>query len=237
MSEMPPILRAEGIVKSYRMGAAEVTVLKGANLRICPGEFVALIGASGSGKSTLLHILGALDRPDRGRVLFEGDDISGFSARQLNRFRNQTVGFVFQFYHLLDELNVLENACLPAMVGRSVLGWLACRRKVQRRALEVLDKMGLGSRVKHKPWQLSGGERQRVAIGRALMNEPRLLLADEPTGNLDSVTGNGILELFEALNRSGQTIVMVTHDARVAERAGRVVTLTDGLTTCGGRSG
>jgi len=237
MSEMPLILRADGIAKSYRMGAAEVTVLKGANLRVRPGEFVAIVGASGSGKSTLLHILGALDRPDRGRVLFEGDDISGFSARQLNRFRNQTVGFVFQFYHLLDELNVLENVCLPAMVGRSVLGWLACRRKVQRRALEVLDRMGLGSRVQHKPWQLSGGERQRVAIGRALMNEPRLLLADEPTGNLDSVTGNGILEVFEALNRSGQTIVMVTHDARVADRAGRVVTLTDGLTTCGDRSG
>ena len=210
------------------MGASRVEVLKGVNLRIAAGEFVAIVGASGSGKSTLLHILGGLDRPDKGQVRFEGEDISGFSARRLNRFRNQTVGFVFQFYHLLDELNVLENVCLPAMVSRSVLGWLSHRRKATGRAREVLDQMGLGARVQHKPWQLSGGERQRVAIGRALMNGPRLLLADEPTGNLDSVTGNGILGIFEALHRSGQTIVMVTHDPRVAARAGRVVTLADG---------
>jgi lipoprotein-releasing system ATP-binding protein len=228
MSEKSPILRAEGISRSYPMGASRVEVLKGVNLQIAAGEFVAIVGASGSGKSTLLHILGGLDRPDKGQVRFEGEDISGFSARRLNRFRNQTVGFVFQFYHLLDELNVLENVCLPAMVSRSVLGWLSHRRKATGRAREVLDQMGLGARVQHKPWQLSGGERQRVAIGRALMNGPRLLLADEPTGNLDSVTGNGILGIFEALHRSGQTIVMVTHDPRVAARAGRVVTLADG---------
>jgi lipoprotein-releasing system ATP-binding protein len=228
MSEKSPILWAEGISRSYPMGASRVEVLKGVNLRIAAGEFVAIVGASGSGKSTLLHILGGLDRPDKGQVRFEGEDISGFSARRLNRFRNQTVGFVFQFYHLLDELNVLENVCLPAMVSRSVLGWLSHRRKATGRAREVLDQMGLGARVQHKPWQLSGGERQRVAIGRALMNGPRLLLADEPTGNLDSVTGNGILGIFEALHRSGQTIVMVTHDPRVAARAGRVVTLADG---------
>lgn len=231
MSEKPPILRAEGITKSYHMGATEVTVLKGTNLQIRSGEFVAIVGASGSGKSTLLHILGGLDRPNKGVVAFEGEDISRFTARRLNRFRNQTVGFVFQFYHLLDELDVLENVCLPAMVGRSILGWLACRSQVRRRALDVLDKMGLGPRIGHKPYQLSGGERQRVAIARALMNGPRLLLADEPTGNLDSVIGNGILETFEALNRVGQTIVMVTHDQRVAGRAGRKVTLADGLTT------
>ncbi len=229
MSERPAILRAEGVWKSYRMGAGTVTVLKGVNLQVYAGEYVALIGASGSGKSTLLHILGGLDRPDKGLIRFEGQDISGFSARQLNLFRNETVGFVFQFYHLLDELNVAENVLLPAMIGRSVLGWLGSRRKALARAMEVLDQMGLAPRAQHKPWQLSGGERQRVAIGRALMNKPRLLLADEPTGNLDSVTGNGILDVLEALNRAGQTVVLVTHDERVARRAGRVVRLADGL--------
>jgi lipoprotein-releasing system ATP-binding protein len=228
MSEKPSILQAEGVCKSYRMGTGRVSVLKGVNLGVRAGEFVALVGASGSGKSTLLHILGGLDRPDAGHVSFEGEEISGFSARQINRFRNRTVGFVFQFYHLLDELNVLENVLLPTLIGRSVLGWLGYRRKARARALEVMDQMGLAARAQHKPWQLSGGERQRVAIGRALMNNPRLLLADEPTGNLDSVTGNGILEVFEALNRAGQTIVMVTHDVRVAGRAGRTVTLVDG---------
>jgi ABC-type lipoprotein export system ATPase subunit len=228
MSEKPPILRAEGICKSYRMGAGQVSVLKGVDLHVREGEFLAMVGASGSGKSTLLHILGGLDRPDAGRVWFDGVDLSGFSARQINRFRNQTVGFVFQFYHLLDELNVFENVLLPTLIGRSVAGWLGYRRRARARAVEVLAQMGLEARAQHKPWQLSGGERQRVAIGRALMNQPRLLLADEPTGNLDSVTGNGILGVFAALNRSGQTIVMVTHDPRVAGRAGRVVTLADG---------
>jgi lipoprotein-releasing system ATP-binding protein len=233
MSEKPSILRAEGVCKSYRMGTGRVSVLKGVNLGVRAGEFVALVGASGSGKSTLLHILGGLDRPDAGHVSFEGEEISGFSARQINRFRNRTVGFVFQFYHLLDELNVLENVLLPTLIGRSVLGWLGCRGRARARALEVMDQMGLAARAQHKPWQLSGGERQRVAIGRALMNNPRLLLADEPTGNLDSVTGNGILEVFEALNRAGQTVVLVTHDERVARRAGRVVTLADGLVARG----
>jgi ABC-type lipoprotein export system ATPase subunit len=138
------------------------------------------------------------------------------------------VGFVFQFYHLLDELTVLENVFLPAMTGRSIIGWLACRRQAKNRAKELLAQLGLAERTKHKPYQLSGGERQRVAIGRALMNEPRLLLADEPTGNLDSATGNGILEVLERLNVAGQTIVMVTHDERIARRAGRIVTLVDG---------
>jgi ABC-type lipoprotein export system ATPase subunit len=138
------------------------------------------------------------------------------------------VGFVFQFYHLLDELSVLENVFLPAMTGKSIIGWFACRGQAKSRAKELLAQMGLTERIKHKPYQLSGGERQRVAIGRALMNEPRLLLADEPTGNLDSATGNGILDVLEALNRAGQTIVMVTHDERIAQRAGRTVTLVDG---------
>jgi ABC-type lipoprotein export system ATPase subunit len=290
MSKNDFILKAEGLHKSYRMGATEVKVLKGANLNIKKGEFVAIIGASGSGKSTLLHILGALDNPDRGSVKFKGMDLSkmsrgiggdtaffiliclvgivvsvvglllsgqfhripyalvtaalitvsllwrdrrrsaksGTGSFVLNEYRNQKVGFVFQFYHLLDELSVLENVFLPAMTGKSIIGWLACRRQAKNRAKEVLAQMGLAERFKHKPYQLSGGERQRVAICRALMNEPRLLLADEPTGNLDSATGNGILDVLETLNRAGQTIVMVTHDERIAQRAGRTVTLVDG---------
>jgi lipoprotein-releasing system ATP-binding protein len=222
------ILKAEGLHKSYRMGATEVKVLKGVDLSVKKGEFVAIIGASGSGKSTLLHILGALDKPSSGIVTFENRDLSRFRAGQLNKFRNKMVGFVFQFYHLLDELSVLENVFLPAMTGKSIIGWFACRRQAKNRAKELLAQLGLTERIKHKPYQLSGGERQRVAIGRALMNEPKLLLADEPTGNLDSATGNGILEVLEALNRAGQTIVMVTHDERIAQRAGRIVTLADG---------
>jgi len=222
------ILKAEELHKSYRMGATEVKVLKGVNLNIKKGEFVAIIGASGSGKSTLLHILGALDKPSSGVVTFEKRNLSRFRGGQLNKFRNKMVGFVFQFYHLLDELSVLENVFLPAMTGKSIIGWLAYRRQAKNRARELLAQMGLTERIKHKPYQLSGGERQRVAIARALMNEPKLLLADEPTGNLDSATGNGILEALEALNRAGQTIVMVTHDDRIAKRAGRTVTLADG---------
>ncbi len=222
------ILRAEGVYKSYRMGATEVKVLKGVDLTVKSGEFVAIVGASGSGKSTLLHILGALDSPDKGVVAFDGRDLRRFSGGELNRFRNKMVGFVFQFYHLLDELSVLENVFLPVMVSRSVVGWFACRRWAKSRARELLVQLGLGERANHKPYQLSGGERQRVAIGRALMNEPRVVLADEPTGNLDSATGNGILDVFEKLNRAGQTIVMVSHDERIAQRAGRIVTLTDG---------
>jgi len=222
------ILKAEGVYKSYRMGATGVKVLKGVDLAVKSGEFVAIVGASGSGKSTLLHILGALDKQDKGIVRFEGRDLSRFSGDELNKFRNKMVGFVFQFYHLLDELSVLENVFLPVMVSRSVVGWFACRRWAKRRARELLVQLGLGERTNHKPYQLSGGERQRVAIGRALMNEPRLLLVDEPTGNLDSATGNGILEVFEELNRAGQTIVMVTHDERIAQRAGRIITLADG---------
>jgi len=222
------ILRAENVQKSYRMGATQVNVLKGVDLAVQRGEFVAVIGASGSGKSTLLHILGALDRPDKGLVQFEGRDLNRLRARELNRLRNQMIGFVFQFYHLLDELNVLENVFLPAMVSRSTVGWLMNRRKARQRAEELLEQLGLRERAGHKPYQLSGGERQRVAIGRALMNQPPLLLADEPTGNLDSTAGNGILNVFETLNKAGQTIVMVTHDERIARRAQRTIMLADG---------
>ncbi len=228
MSKDDFLLEAEGLHKSYRMGATEVSVLRGVDLAVKKNEFIAVVGASGSGKSTLLHILGALDRPDKGVVRFEGRDLKRMRSGELNRFRNKMVGFVFQFYHLLDELNVLENVFLPTMAGKSVIGWLGSRIWAKKRAGELLGLLGLSERASHKPYQLSGGERQRVAICRALMNEPRLLLADEPTGNLDSATGNGILNVFEELNRAGQTIVMVTHDERIAQKASRVITLADG---------
>ncbi|MBM4027315.1 MAG: ABC transporter ATP-binding protein [Planctomycetes bacterium] len=228
MSESPVILKAQDLHKSYRMGATRVVVLKGVDLAVREGEFVAVVGASGSGKSTLLHLLGGLDKPDKGHIQFRGRDVNRMSARGLNEYRNETVGFVFQFYHLLDELNVLENVILPAMVSRSVVGWLLARHQARRRAVALLDQLGLQERARHKPYQLSGGERQRVAIGRALMNQPTLLLADEPTGNLDSATGNGILTIFEQLHAAGQTIVLVTHDERVARRAQRIITLVDG---------
>ena len=222
------ILQARDISKSYSMGAARLQVLKGVSLSVVSGEFIAVTGASGSGKSTLLHILGALDKPDNGTVEFDGCRLDAMASSQLDRYRNKSLGFVFQFYHLLDELTVVENAMLPAMAGTSVLGWLGIRKAVKKRAVALLDRLGLGDRLAHRPWQLSGGERQRVAIARALINQPRLLLADEPTGNLDSETGNGILEVFGELNRAGQTIVMVTHDSRIAEKAGKTVRLADG---------
>lgn len=228
MSKQEYILEAEGICKYYRMGTAEVRVLKGVDLAVKKGEFLAIVGASGSGKSTLLHILGALDGPDKGTVRFEGRNLSEAGERELNRFRNKMVGFVFQFYHLLDELNVLENVLLPAMAGTGIVGWLGKRRAAKKRAKELLSEVGLSKRANHKPYQLSGGERQRTAIARALMNEPKILLVDEPTGNLDSETGNGILRIFEKLNSAGETIVMVTHDEGIAQRAGRIIELTDG---------
>jgi len=228
MSKNKYLLEAKKIVKSYPLGASKVEVLKGVDFNVSPGEFISITGASGSGKSTLLHILGALDKPDKGLVNFQGKDLAKLSNAKMNKFRNHKIGFVFQFYHLLDELNVAENVYLPAMASSSLLGWCKVRSNAKKRAYEMLDQFGLDHRIKHKPYQLSGGERQRVAIARALMNDPVLLLADEPTGNLDSETGNGILKVFEELNKAGQTIVMVTHDDRIAHRASRTVVLADG---------
>ena len=222
------MLEASGIYKSYKMGQTRIEVLKGLDLSVRPGEFVAIVGTSGSGKSTLLHILGALDEPDTGSVEFEGKRLDKFTAGELNRFRNKMVGFVFQFYHLLDELSVLENVTLPAMAQSGTIGWLRRRIGAKKHARGLLERLGLAERITHKPYQLSGGERQRVAIARALMNEPKVLLADEPTGNLDSETGNGILRVLEELNSNGQTIVMVTHDDRIAQRAHNVIRLADG---------
>lgn len=223
------LLKAVGITKTYKMGKTPLAVLRGVELDVQQGQFLVILGASGSGKSTLLHILGGLDKPTSGSVLFDGRDISGFSSRQLDQYRNRSVGFVFQFYHLINELTVLENVLAPAMAQSGPLRWLASRHMAVARAKELLEQVGLSHRLRHKPYELSGGERQRAALARALMNRPRLLLADEPTGNLDSQTGSGILDLLSALHRDGQTIVMVTHDTRIAARAQRVIRLVDGV--------
>jgi ABC-type lipoprotein export system ATPase subunit len=229
MSKNNYIIQAKNIYKSYRMGTNRLSVLKGVNITVKKGEFVSIVGSSGSGKSTLLHILGGLDKQDNGEVFFNRKPISKMGSKQINTFRNKHVGFVFQFYHLLDELNVLENVTIAAMSSKSTLGWLKVRKNVKKRAKELLSRLGLENRIKHKAYQLSGGERQRVAIARALMNEPEVILADEPTGNLDSDTGNGILNIFEQLNCENQTIIMVTHDQRIAERTKRIIKLQDGV--------
>jgi len=222
------ILQGSGIHKSYHLGRTTLKVLKGASLAVARGEFVAVMGSSGSGKSTLLHLLGALDLPDRGTVTFEDQDVFAGGNGRRDRFRNKTFGFVFQFYHLLPELTVLENALIPCMVGHSVVGWLSQRRALRQHAVELLDQMGLADRLKHRPNELSGGERQRVAIARALANRPKVLLADEPTGNLDAATGRELLGVLGTLNEQGQTIIMVTHDPQVAAAADRIVHLVDG---------
>ncbi len=222
------ILRGEDLHKIYRLGRVMLPVLRGVSISVRQGEYVAIQGASGSGKSTLLHLLGALDIPSKGRVLLDDTDLFQMSSFRRDRLRNKTFGFVFQFYHLLPELNVSENVLIGRMVGCSIAGWLRQRREARQTAQELLRLVGLEDRLRHRPNELSGGERQRVAIARALINRPRILLADEPTGNLDQKTGRAILDLLIGLNREGQTIVMVTHDSRVAEVADRVHTIEDG---------
>lgn len=227
MSEF--MLRGRGLHKSYVMGRTEVKVLRGASLAAKAGEFLVIMGASGCGKSTLLHLLGALDVPDRGTVEFQGNDVFAQSAGRRASYRNRIIGFVFQFYHLLPELNVLENVMVARLVTHSAWDWWRARRAARRDAEELLERVGLADRAKHRPRELSGGERQRVAIARALINRPALLLADEPTGNLDEVIGGGILQSLVDLNEAGQTIIMVTHDANVASRAHRRLLLTEGV--------
>ncbi|MEM9420863.1 MAG: ABC transporter ATP-binding protein [Planctomycetota bacterium] len=228
MSESPAILQATNLHKRYRMGSSDLHVLKGVDVELHPGEMLAILGRSGSGKSTLLHLLGGLDQPNDGTVLFNQQNLFRLSGGALDRYRNRHVGFVFQFYHLLPELSALENVTIGAMLGSTVLGWPGKKRQVRERAESLLERVGLKERMKHRPAKLSGGERQRVAIARALINEPDVLLADEPTGNLDVDTGGSILELFHELHDEGQTMVLVTHDAKVAEAADRVVTLVNG---------
>ncbi len=238
-----PVLRADHLYKTYRMGKVKVPVLRGVSMDVNAGEWVTILGASGSGKSTLLHLLGGLDRPDRkreggsgGKVSYRGKSLASMRARELNRFRADSVGFVFQFYHLLPELSVVENVLLAADVHSGPAG--RPDAATRKRAKDLLDRFGLAHRLKHKPSQLSGGERQRVAIARALINEPEVLLADEPTGNLDRHTGLEIIEVLEELRATtGQTLVMVTHDVTIARRADRVISLVDGRVVKGELAG
>ncbi len=233
MNENNCIMNCSGLCKTYQMGLARLEVLKCLDLSVKAGEFLAIVGSSGSGKSTLLHIMGALDKPDKGSVSFRGTDLTRLGRAKLKIFRNKNIGFVFQFYHLLDELTLLENVLLPRMVSASTFGWVGIRRTSRKAAEDLLERLLLADRASHKPYQLSGGQRQRAAIARALINEPDILLADEPTGNLDSETGNGILEVFKELHHAGQTIVMVTHDEKIAAIADRTIRLVDGAVSAG----
>lgn len=235
-----PLIQVRDLHKTYRLGRVDVPVLRGVDLEVRAGEWLAVVGASGSGKSTLLHLLGGLDRPDpraNGHagatgIIFGGRPLRAMGAQELDRFRASRVGFVFQFYHLLPELTVLENVAVAAMVR---LGRLKYRRAEQEaKARELLDAFGLSHRLAHRPAELSGGERQRVAIARALINDPDVLLADEPTGNLDRQTGEKILDAIAAVRaQRNQTIVMVTHDVEVAARAERRIRLEDGRVVSG----
>jgi lipoprotein-releasing system ATP-binding protein len=224
-----PLIQAKALRKSYRMGRVTLEVLKGVDLTVQPGEFVAIYGHSGSGKSTLLHLVGLLDKQDQGTIFLDGEDAAAMHGRRRNRIRSREIGFVFQFYHLLPELNVLENTMIPAMIGDGTADWWSNRKSRRARARMILDELGLSDRLRHKPKELSGGERQRVAIARALINQPKLLLADEPTGNLDSKTGGKIMDLLLRYHQEhNQTIVMVTHDNDLARQVQRTVMLEDG---------
>jgi ABC-type lipoprotein export system ATPase subunit len=252
-----PIITCSGLRRTFRMGDTDVHVLKGVDFTVHRGEFIAIEGRSGSGKSTLLHLLAGLDAPQQGTIIVQGDDVAELAERaeravgesriglvrrfiravrlifpfigdaageKLARIRNRNFGFVFQFYHLLPELNVLDNAMISSQIGAD-----APAKHVSRdRATAVLTQLGLGQRLHHRPSQLSGGERQRVAIARALMNQPQILFADEPTGNLDTETGAQIMKVLEDLHAKGQTIVMVTHDRTIARRADRTLIMRDG---------
>jgi ABC-type lipoprotein export system ATPase subunit len=217
------LLAAKGIHKTYLLGKRALEVLRGVDLELNRGDFLALRGASGAGKSTLLYLLGGLDTPNEGQIQLRGRNLATLSRRELARLRNEEIGFIFQAYYLLPELDALENVCLPARMARKPAA------QTEARGRELLARVGLKERMEHKPYELSGGEQQRVAIARALINEPDLILADEPTGNLDSHTGEEIIDLLVSLRAEKQTtLVMATHDARVASRAPRVIELVDG---------
>jgi ABC-type lipoprotein export system ATPase subunit len=217
------LLAAKGVHKTYLLGKRSLDVLRGIDVELRRGDFLALRGASGAGKSTLLHLLGGLDAPSQGEVWLAGRNLASLSSRDLARVRNQEVGFIFQAYYLLPELDALENVCLPARMARHPAA------KAEEKGRELLERVGLKDRTEHKPYELSGGEQQRVAIARALINEPDLILADEPTGNLDSHTGEEIIELLVALRTEKQTtLVIATHDTKVAARAPAVMELVDG---------
>lgn len=215
--------------RRQRQRGIEVPVLHGVDLDVEPGEFLSIVGASGSGKSTLLHLLGTLDAPDAGRILLDARRIDDLAPCERDRLRNQVFGFIFQFYHLLPELTATENVLAPLMIRHGVLAYSRQRGELRRQAEAMLDRVGLGHRLAHKPNELSGGEMQRTAIARALVGQPQILLADEPTGNLDAGTGREIVDLLVRLNREdGLTIILVTHDQSIAQRADRIVRLVDG---------
>jgi lipoprotein-releasing system ATP-binding protein len=222
-------LAAVGLEKAYRKGRNVVPVLHGVDLHVDRGEFVAVVGSSGSGKSTLLHLLGLLDTPDVGQVELDGRRIDNLADRRRESIRNHTVGFIFQFYHLLPELSALENVMLPHMIRESLFSYWPRRKQIRTDATELAERVGLGHRLSHRPNELSGGEMQRAAIARALAGGPEILLADEPTGNLDAATGQGVIELLRDLNRErGLTMIMVTHDQNIAQQADRIVRLAEG---------
>ncbi|HZZ84570.1 MAG TPA: ABC transporter ATP-binding protein [Anaeromyxobacteraceae bacterium] len=222
-SAAQPVVRAERIEKHYRMGDVSVAALRGVSLDLWPGEFVAVMGASGSGKSTFMNVVGCLDRPSAGRYLLDGEEVSRLSRDALAGARGRSIGFIFQGFNLLPRTSAVENVELP-MLYQGVPG-----RERRARATEALRRVGLGDRLDHSPAQLSGGQQQRVAVARALVNRPKLLLADEPTGNLDSATSLEVMRIFQDLNDEGLTVLLVTHEPEIADHARRVVTFKDGL--------
>jgi lipoprotein-releasing system ATP-binding protein len=223
------LLSAKGLTKSYTMGSRSLEVLRGVDVEVARGDFLALRGASGAGKSTLLHLIGGLDSPNSGEILFDGRDVAKFSESELTHFRNRRVGFIFQAYHLLPELTALENVCLPARIGR------VSATVAQSRATALLEQVGLKERLDHKPYELSGGEQQRVAIARSLIVGPEMILADEPTGNLDSRTGLEIIELLKNLSvQTRAALIIATHDPKVAAAARTVIELVDGRVAAAG---
>jgi putative ABC transport system ATP-binding protein len=218
----PPVIAARDVWKTYRSGTLEVDALRGVSFEIRPGEYVAVMGPSGSGKSTLMHILGCLDVPTAGSLCMAGEDVSTMTEEDLAHIRNQRIGFVFQQFNLLASMSAWRNVELPLLYGG------VDRRERKRRALQALERVGLETRVEHRPGELSGGQQQRVAIARALVTNPDLILADEPTGNLDSVSAEDVLGLLAELHDSGRTIVLITHETEVAEAAGRTMRIRDG---------
>ena len=220
---IPPLIAGHGLAKTYRLGRVDVPALQGVDVEVAPGEFVAIVGPSGSGKSTLMHILGCLDTPTAGRYLLDGEDVSALTGRRLAHVRNRKVGFVFQTFNLMPRLTVEENVALPLKYRGGVPRG---ERRVRARAL--LERLGLGHRIGHRPDELSGGERQRVAIARALVGTPAIIMADEPTGNLDSHAGDEVMRTLEELHAQGHTVMLVSHDPRVAQRARRLIQIADG---------
>jgi len=224
-----PLLSAINLQKAYVKFANRIEVLRGLEIDVAEGEFLSVIGNSGSGKSTMLHLLGTLDQPDEGTIHLEGRRIDNLPSQERDELRNRTFGFIFQFYHLLPELSVLENVLAPAMIQHSVWSWWWNSGELHEAALAMIERVGLSHRLTHRPQELSGGEMQRAAIARALINRPRILLADEPTGNLDAANGQHVMQLLRSLNEhDGLTIVMVTHNLELVRDTDRVVRLIDG---------